>query len=93
MVSWNVRGGASLRKRAQDVDRVKRAKHICPTCGKKMPREIKVVYPHTEDHIVEVIKEKHPGWVEKDGICQKCYQYYQKCNHYYQNHHQQVIDC
>jgi hypothetical protein len=49
---------------------------VCPTCGKTMERELLVIIPHTESHIVDVIKRDHPNWVEQDGICKKCYAYY-----------------
>jgi len=49
---------------------------ICPTCSKELPRELSVIIPHTEDHIVDEVKKKNPNWVEADGICKKCYEYY-----------------
>lgn len=54
---------------------------ICPTCGKGLPRELLVIIPHTEGHIVDAIKEKHPDWIESNGICKKCYEYYKKQFH------------
>ena len=54
---------------------------ICPTCNKRMPYDVKVIIPHTEEHIVEVIKKGHPHWVEQDGICKKCYNYYKQQLH------------
>ena len=53
----------------------------CPVCEAKMPRDIMVVIPHTEIHIVDEIKKIHPGWVEKDGVCKKCYEYYKNQIH------------
>lgn len=50
----------------------------CPTCGKVIPRDLKVIISHTEDHIIDVIKKKRPEWVEKDGLCRRCYDYYKK---------------
>jgi len=47
---------------------------ICPTCGKNLPRELKIIVPHTEEHVINVIKEKHPSWKEADGVCRKCYE-------------------
>ncbi|NQU94653.1 MAG: hypothetical protein HQ549_00260 [Candidatus Omnitrophica bacterium] len=47
----------------------------CPTCGKSLPRELLVIIPHTEEHIINEIKKKHPDWKEEDGICKKCYNY------------------
>ncbi len=51
--------------------------YICPVCSKSMPRDVDVVYPHTEDHIADEIKKKHPEWAEANGICRKCYDYYE----------------
>lgn len=50
--------------------------YICPVCKKVLDRDIDIVVPHMEAHIVEVIKKKHPEWAEKDGTCHKCYAYY-----------------
>jgi len=54
---------------------------VCPTCGKELPREVQVIVPHTEEHIVEAIKKTHPNWAESDGICKKCYEYYKSQMH------------
>jgi len=51
---------------------------ICPTCGKHIPRDLLIIIPHTEEHIVEVIKKEHPEWIGQDGICKKCYEYYKE---------------
>lgn len=51
---------------------------ICPTCGENMPRDLLVVVPHTEEHIVDAIKKKHPDWTEEEVTCKKCYEYYKK---------------
>ena len=50
----------------------------CPVCNKKLPREILVIVPHTEEHIVDEIKKQHPDWATTDGICEKCYRYYKE---------------
>lgn len=54
---------------------------ICPVCKEALPRDISVIVPHTEEHIVDIIKKKHPEWVEKNGICRKCYEHYEKQLH------------
>jgi hypothetical protein len=41
-----------------------------------MPRDLLIVIPHTEQHIVDEIKKKHPGWAEGNGVCKKCYEYF-----------------
>ena len=50
----------------------------CTACGQKVPGDMMVFRDHTEKHIVELIKSDHPEWMEKDGICQKCLQYYKQ---------------
>ncbi len=56
-------------------------KFICPTCNKELPRELRIIIPHTEEHIMEAIKRKHPDWVKKNGVCKECYKYYKKALH------------
>lgn len=37
-----------------------------------------VVYmDHTEKHVIDLIKHDHPEWIDTDGICRKCAEYYQ----------------
>ena len=50
--------------------------YVCPTCGKKLKRELQVIIPHTEEHIIADIQKKHPRWVDSDGVCRKCYLHY-----------------
>ena len=50
----------------------------CPVCGEIIPYDLKVIMPHTEKHIVDVIKKRNPNWVEDDGICKKCFVYYKE---------------
>lgn len=52
--------------------------YSCPICQEKVSEELTSYMDHTESHIVDVIKEKHPDWVEEDGLCQKCLDYYRK---------------
>ena len=54
---------------------------ICPVCKKAISRDLSVVITHTEEHIVNIIKKKHPDWVEKDGLCKRCHEYYKKQLH------------
>ena len=49
---------------------------VCPTCNKRMPRDLQIIVPHTEEHIVNAMKKEYPDWVEADGICKKCYDFY-----------------
>lgn len=51
---------------------------ICPVCKKSMAREVDVIVPHMEAHIVDAIKKKNPQWVEKDGACRQCLTYFKE---------------
>lgn len=53
-------------------------KYICPICKKEFDREVDIIIDHTEVHIVNAIKKTHSKWVEKDGSCKKCYDWYRK---------------
>jgi len=50
--------------------------YTCSVCQAEVPDDLVVFMNHTEGHIVEEIKAKHPDWVENDGLCQKCVDYY-----------------
>lgn len=56
-------------------------KFICPTCGEEISRELKAIIPHTEKHIIDEIKKRHPGWIEKNGVCRRCYEFYKNEMH------------
>ncbi len=44
----------------------------CALCGK----EVDSVTHIAEHWLINNIKEDHPEWVEKDGSCKKCIDYY-----------------
>lgn len=52
--------------------------YTCGICGEHMPHDLLVYIDHTEKHIMQEIQGKHPEWVEKDGLCKKCLEYYRK---------------
>lgn len=52
--------------------------YTCGVCGQKVGADLMVFTFHTENHIVDLVKYDHPGWVEKDGICKKCLEYYKQ---------------
>jgi len=37
---------------------------------------LKEYVDHVESEIVEIIKQEHPEWVEKNNVCPKCYEYF-----------------
>jgi hypothetical protein len=47
----------------------------CTVCG-QVSHELLSYVSHTETHIVELLKHDHPEWVEGDGVCKKCLDYY-----------------
>ena len=48
----------------------------CSVCGEKIKNDVLLYINHTEKHVIDEIKDKHPEWAEKDGLCQKCVDYY-----------------
>lgn len=61
------------------------ATYRCPICGEEMERDLILFLGHADEHIVEAVKKKHPEWVDQDGICAKCLDYYKgqlKGDHY-----------
>ncbi len=51
-------------------------KYKCSVCDQAIEGDLLVYINHTESHIMDEIKAKHPQWVENDGVCQKCVEYY-----------------
>ncbi|HOW36400.1 MAG TPA: hypothetical protein PL155_08320 [Candidatus Omnitrophota bacterium] len=52
--------------------------YICDVCRKKISGDPLKFISHTEEHIVDIIKERHPDWVKENGICPKCLEHYKK---------------
>ena len=50
----------------------------CSVCGEQVEGDLLVYINHTEEHIMDEIKTKHPDWVEDDGLCKKCVDYYRE---------------
>jgi len=50
----------------------------CPLCGREIARNLVLFLSHGEQHIIDQIKEEHPEWVEADGVCRPCAEYYRK---------------
>ena len=46
---------------------------ICSLCGK----ERETGHHEVEHYVLELIRNDHPDWIEKDGSCQNCIDYYQ----------------
>jgi hypothetical protein len=50
----------------------------CLVCGREETTDFREYVKHTEGHIIEMIKQKHPAWIDKDGVCRKCAEYYRR---------------
>ncbi len=51
--------------------------YICGACKQKVSADLIIYKLHTEQHIVDLVKHDHPSWVESDGLCKKCLEYYE----------------
>src|SRR5687768_11685896 len=54
------------------------ASYQCPLCHKQVERDLLIFLDHTQSHVIDEIKKSHPEWVESDGTCQPCADYYRK---------------
>ncbi|MDV2495010.1 MAG: hypothetical protein RX316_02225 [bacterium] len=52
------------------------ATYTCPTCGEVMERDLLAFLSHTDQHIIEALKELHPEWMEADGEYPKVVDFY-----------------
>ena len=52
--------------------------YICDICKEKVMGDSLQFISHNEGHIVDVIKKRHPEWIEGNGLCQKCLDYYRE---------------
>lgn len=53
-------------------------KKYCPICKRAMDEPVVDVCTGAYKFVIERIKDEHPGWVEADGACPKCLEYYKK---------------
>ena len=53
-------------------------KYYCSVCHKEIDGDAVVYINHIETHIIDQIKAEHPEWIEEDGLCQKCVDYYRQ---------------
>ena len=51
---------------------------VCPICGDSVPPEVADLHALCEQWTIDQIKKDHPEWVEADGLCPKCLEYYLK---------------
>lgn len=46
---------------------------MCPLCHK----EADSLYHIAEQAVIDMIRRDHPEWIEPDGVCRKCIEYYE----------------
>ncbi|HOX54346.1 MAG TPA: hypothetical protein PLC32_02740 [Candidatus Omnitrophota bacterium] len=51
---------------------------ICPICKKRVEEGMIDTCESAYKYVIDSIKRDHPNWVEKDGACPKCVEYYKK---------------
>jgi 5-methylcytosine-specific restriction endonuclease McrA len=51
--------------------------YTCAVCQQKVDGDLIIYQEHTDKHIIDLVKHDHPEWAEKDGMCRKCFEYYQ----------------
>lgn len=49
----------------------------CSRCGKIIRGSLLLVHTKAEEYIIELLKRDHPEWVDHNGACSHCEQYYQ----------------
>lgn len=52
-------------------------KKMCPICKKEQEENLINLCDAAYKSAMEMIKKRHPDWVEQDGACQKCVAYYE----------------
>ena len=55
----------------------------CPLCEQGVPASLLQKHIESEQkgirhYLIEQIRGAHPGWVEENGACPKCWEYYRK---------------
>lgn len=48
----------------------------CPRCGKTIQAPMLLAHAKAEEYLIELIKRDHPEWVQPDGTCSRCSNYY-----------------
>ena len=48
----------------------------CSVRRQKVNGDLVAYVDHTEKHVIDLVKNDHPDWVENNGMCRKCLDYY-----------------
>lgn len=50
----------------------------CPVCSEEIERDLALFLDHGKQHVIDSIQKTHPEWVEKNGACSKCVNYFEE---------------
>jgi hypothetical protein len=50
--------------------------YVCSVCQQRIQGEPILLKEHTDKHIIDLLKHDHPEWVEDNGLCPRCAEYY-----------------
>ncbi|MBP7216340.1 MAG: hypothetical protein KBA46_03540 [Candidatus Omnitrophica bacterium] len=53
-------------------------KNICPICKKHEHAIVVSICNEAKEYVLKRIRLDHPEWIEKDGLCTRCKDYYEK---------------
>ena len=75
--------GASHTSEARNARRPGQAAEACPLCGDSVPsKELRAHLDSDGDeirrYVLSLIRNSNPEWVESDGACAKCLDYYSR---------------
>ncbi len=83
MSIWNAHL-CNLFKKGAPNRPLKKGEYVCPLCGEVITDAELLIHAVKHDQqfrdgkIIARIKQDHPEWVESDGACPKCIEYYQQ---------------
>ncbi|MBP9855115.1 MAG: hypothetical protein KBD53_09650 [Candidatus Omnitrophica bacterium] len=50
--------------------------YTCSVCNQQVNGDLVYFRDHTDRHILDLVKHDHPEWVDTQGMCSACEEYY-----------------
>lgn len=50
--------------------------YTCSVCNQQVKGDLVYFKDHTDRHIIDLVKHDHPEWVDTQGLCPQCAEYY-----------------
>ncbi|MGE0266983.1 MAG: hypothetical protein AB7S78_00825 [Candidatus Omnitrophota bacterium] len=50
--------------------------YTCSVCNQTVSGDLVYFKEHTDRHIIDLVKHDHPDWVDTNGLCPQCVEYY-----------------